>query len=190
MALLYERKASPQTMREKFAESIRRDPANPWPKVCLAFLMLRNQQDEEARERVREVLQIESTPSALRGWCHYMLGQYEEAIRYLRLSIRRTPEDLSAQFDLALVLLADGRSVAGEEYAHVLDATEALCEARQAGLLAVAEMDLSDAITHGIVEPGPANEIQAALRARLERLGMQPAPAAEPVAADPAEAQA
>ena len=48
-------------------------------------------------------------------------------------------------------------------------------------------MDLSDAISHGIVEPGPASEIQAALRTRLERLVAQPAP--EPVAADPAEAQ-
>ena len=77
-ALRCERKASPQTVMEKFAESIRRDPDDPWPKASLASLMIRNQQDEEGRERIRELLQIESAPSSLRGWCHYMLEQYEE----------------------------------------------------------------------------------------------------------------
>ena len=99
---------------------------------------------KQAKERNEE---LDADTLSLLGWCHYRLGQYDEAARLLVEALRLDPKGISHQFKLALTLLCSERyGLALREYQRGLELTESKPVQRRRGLLAVAIKDLNDVL--------------------------------------------
>jgi len=79
------------------------------------------------------------------GWCHYNLGQYEQAVRYYTDDLAVDPESVSSQFDLALVLATSGRgTLALTEYERGIEMADKKPPRRRLALLEIALRDLDN----------------------------------------------
>jgi tetratricopeptide (TPR) repeat protein len=110
--------------------------------------------DETAEEQYKRVLVLTSKRSAgtdtlalsSLAWCHYGLGQYEEAVELLIAASSLNKGLISAHFDIALVLMCGGRQRrALKEYGAALRSVEDKHPLRRRGLLHVALRDLEAA---------------------------------------------
>ncbi len=138
---------------------------------------------EEAREKFRWV--IDQTAKAdtgvkkdteilhIIGWCHYRLGQYEEAVRAFIDALALDTHAIYTHFDLALALMCDGRySRALREYTLTIESARGKHVLRRRGLLYVARRDLKEAVDNeelGLKEVKEAQKALNLLREAFER---------------------
>jgi tetratricopeptide (TPR) repeat protein len=86
---------------------------------------------------------------ALLGWCYYRLRQYDEAVRLFQSCISISQNNIDVHFDLALALLASGRSSAGAEYERAIERATSKHLLRQRGLFYIALYDVVTGIAEG-----------------------------------------
>jgi len=112
------------------------------------------------------------------GWCYYRLHQYDEAVRLFKSCLSIDPANVAVHFDLALALLADGRSSAHSAYQSAIEDALLKQPLRQRGLFYIALYDLTtdmiDVRTNGSDDRmlGNAWPIFTTLRDRLGRSGV------------------
>jgi tetratricopeptide (TPR) repeat protein len=84
---------------------------------------------------------------SLVGWCHYRLGEYEEAARTFVEALALDANSVYTHFDLALALMCDGRySRALRKYGLTIELAKSKHILRRRGLLWVARRELKEAI--------------------------------------------
>jgi len=104
------------------------------------------------------------------GWCRYGRNEFDEAAGLYRRSLRIAPKEVTAQFDLALIRLCQGRAeLAADEYRHGLDLLQWWPRLRQRGLLRVALADLRQG-RRLLQLVGEAKACEKELRAALRAL--------------------
>ena len=117
---------------------------------------------EEAKQEYQEVLKkCEGSPPgdldslAALGWCHYRLGNYDDALRLFADCLSINPGMIYVRLDFALALLCSGRTLqALREYDQIIKVDLAKqSPLRRRGLLKVAFDDLETAL-------GSAPELQ------------------------------
>ena len=130
----------------------------------------------EAREKYEYVLRESTDTSdfqALRGWCYYCLGKYEEALTSFEQALSVDPDDLSAHFDHALVQLCSGQhDAARQKYHEGLEKAEGLPALKRRGLVFIALDDLREAfsaIPHLVTLP-VAQEIKQELEKSWQKV--------------------
>jgi tetratricopeptide (TPR) repeat protein len=85
---------------------------------------------------------------SLLGWCHYSVGQYEEAIRCFETSLASKPKDLATHFDFALVRMCSGQyQLAHTMYQKNLENVEMQQPLKRRGLIFIALDDFTEAVT-------------------------------------------
>jgi tetratricopeptide (TPR) repeat protein len=131
---------------------------DPWYRKGVANMML-NFDPEAAKENFKAILNelsysMESRPPReqpsgdtstvrLMGWCNYRLGHYVEAFRLIESVVDRSPDPLSAQFDLGLLYLASGRlRLAKEAYVRGYELARRCQVLQQRGIFYIALFDL------------------------------------------------
>jgi tetratricopeptide (TPR) repeat protein len=83
---------------------------------------------------------------SLKGWCHYCLRQYDEAVRLFIEALSLDASLTFVQFDLALALMCSQRyGLSLREYKRGVEAIGKRHILRQRGLLHVAKADLGEA---------------------------------------------
>jgi tetratricopeptide (TPR) repeat protein len=170
--------------RQTYSAALSQEPPYPdvlWVRKGLAnALRLAGDMPAAMREYQEVVKQAAEQPEAidvgafsLLGWCHYQLGDYDEALRLLNEAIAAEPQDFPTQFDVGLILACSGRyGLALQQYQKTLDAmTQQVDVLRQAGLLHVALDDLREAIQ---AQPGLSNvpEVQKCMSSLQDAYGM------------------
>jgi tetratricopeptide (TPR) repeat protein len=107
------------------------------------------------------------------GWCHYRLGNYDEAVRLLQAAVSVDQDSIFPNFDLALSLLAGGRQEAAiAEYSGALKVLESRHRSRQRRACYVALFDLLEVKRNR--EFGPAgDDIERKLTERLKEAGFE-----------------
>jgi len=147
----------------------------PWPRTGFADLLRRSGNAEEAARLYRAVADDPLDPAderprglEFRGWSLYRLGRLDEAIEAFRASLAQAPGAISVLFDLALSLLANGRTdEATATYDEAIEALQERDAIRRLTPLTVASEDLEDAIS---TRPDlAALSVTAAIRERLRR---------------------
>jgi tetratricopeptide (TPR) repeat protein len=131
------------------------DPDDLWTRKGFANALRLRGKAEAAAVEYRWVVDeakrrgtMDASIMSLIGWCHYCLGNYDEAIRLFIEAISLDSDIISAQFDVALSLMCSGRYELGlREYQRGLDLTDRKHVLRRRGLLYVALDDLREAIT-------------------------------------------
>ncbi len=96
------------------------------------------------------------------GWCHYRLGEYDEAMRLFIDAVSLNVDVISTQFYLALTLMCSGwrwRPLAVREYRRGLDLADRKHILKRRGLLYAALRDLKDAVK-ALPELQRVNEFQ------------------------------
>ena len=84
---------------------------------------------------------------SLRGWCHYRLGNYEEAVDLFKKVTSINLAEIAYQFDLALSLIGCGRyGEAWDEYVRGVRRSSEQPALRRRGLICVALDDLNVAL--------------------------------------------
>jgi tetratricopeptide (TPR) repeat protein len=84
---------------------------------------------------------------SLKGWCHYRLKEYDQAMRAFIDTLSLNSSYVSAQFDLALVMMCSEKyGLASRGYQQSLELTYTKPILRQRGLLFVAWDDLREAV--------------------------------------------
>jgi tetratricopeptide (TPR) repeat protein len=110
---------------------------------------------DEARETYDRVLSLarggkgsaNAADPSLLGWCHYALGQYDEAIRLYSSALSVAAPSEGVQFDLALALLCTGRhNIALATYQKGEQDLASIHDLRRRGLYRVAFFDLVKAL--------------------------------------------
>ncbi len=103
-----------------------------------------------------------------RGWSQYRLGRLDDAIESFNTSLLHDSHRISVLFDLALALLATGRTdEAGDAYEIAVTVARSVDVRRRRAPLAVASEDLKEA---AVSHPEIASLSQtAAIRERLHR---------------------
>ena len=87
---------------------------------------------------------------SLLGWCHYRLGEFDQALRLLMQALSLNPAVVSNQFDVSLVLLGLNRDeMAVREYQRAVEATRCHVISRRRGIFQVAINDLEVARREG-----------------------------------------
>jgi tetratricopeptide (TPR) repeat protein len=161
--------------RSAYEMALQLDATAPWPRAGIADLLRRAGSREEAERLYRAVADdsvepLDGRPRSLefRGWSLYRLGRMDEAIEAFHASLTQVPGRISVLFDLALSLLANGRSdEATDAYETAIQAVRAADVRRQLAPLTVASEDLDDAISsHREIAALPTT---AAIRERLGR---------------------
>lgn len=155
------------------------DPHNPWHRKGLANILYDTGRKGDGEKIFDELIGTQSmgradaantSSLALLAWCYYRRRRYDEAVRLLS-SVARETEEIGLHFDLALALLATGRTAGIDEYRNAVERAAAKETAKQRGLLYVALFDLVNAVRDNRI----AKEGQDALDllcSRLEGLGV------------------
>ena len=136
----------------------RRDPHDLGLLKTKADALLHLGQAPQARRVYRTILaQLPSSSlgtqetSALAGWCHYRLGNYDLSIDHLVRAVTASAHDQAwGRFDLGLALLACGNVArAQREYEHAVQEVQAVSDPlRRLAVLEVALTDLREATAH------------------------------------------
>ena len=141
--------------RSSYAAGLAIDPEDIW---CLKGLgnALSLLGDPSAADHYRRAIELGTARAAKErkvetlsnlAWCHYELGEYDEAVRLCMEVLSRDADLLDAQFDLALVLMcSDRHTLALQEYRRGVSQAEARSALRRRGLLHVAIDDLNFAV--------------------------------------------
>ncbi|MFZ0930926.1 MAG: tetratricopeptide repeat protein [Syntrophobacteraceae bacterium] len=125
-----------------------------WVKRELADTLGALARKEEAMQLYQEVLQeVEKSNDssefviALSGWCNFKLGLHDKAEQLFIEALQQTPDNISNQYDLALVLLSRGDDTRGtREYQHGMNMSRGKSPRRRCGLISVALRDLELAV--------------------------------------------
>ena len=141
--------------REAYEAAVRLDPQHLWWQKGLADALYRAGDRPQAIQQYRSVIEQATKGSragdadilSLIGWCHYRLGQYDEAVRLFLEAVSLDRGLIDAQFDLALVQMCAGRYDIGlREYDRVLFMARSKPALRRRGLVRVALDDLLGAM--------------------------------------------
>ena len=128
---------------------------------------------EEALSLTASVARRDAGMLAHEGFCHVALGQFDEGARQLVQSLDVDPTEVATQLDLALALLAGGKTKAGHsEYHRALARVANRNPRRQVGLLRVALVDLAQ-VRHwfpDVADYGPSEALIANSLSRAESL--------------------
>lgn len=130
-------------------------PDNLWIRKGLANALRLLGDNEESESQYHQVVEeleqrpdtVDSETLALRGWCLYQIGEFEQAVdSYMEaLSFKKEMPDTLLDFALAIMCMGNYK-VAVREYEHALGVVQKYEFARQRGLLSVALDDLAEAI--------------------------------------------
>jgi tetratricopeptide (TPR) repeat protein len=116
-----------------------------------SLYILRRVEEAEAKFRwvidqatkANDDIRLDADIMSLVGWCHYRLGQYEDAVRYFIHALTLNNNMVYAHFDLALALMCDERySRALREYKLTLQLAQSKHVLRRRALFHVALQDL------------------------------------------------
>jgi tetratricopeptide (TPR) repeat protein len=134
------------------------DPNSEWSQTSLADFLIRTGRADEGTRILTELVSKIATSKGERnvpligllGWCNYLLGQYDEAryteaLRLLQSCIAMSEDTINEHFNLALVLLVSGRSIARAEYDRAIGRAAQRPRLRQRKLFHEPLMDLIDA---------------------------------------------
>jgi tetratricopeptide (TPR) repeat protein len=104
---------------------------------------------QHAKERYHEIVRklntstISAKLQAIRGWCHYQLGEYKSAVQWLIKSLSLDPNNVRVRFNLALALVGYKEyDLAKQEYLNGLETAKHQSALRRRALLQVALQDL------------------------------------------------
>lgn len=147
---------------------------DPWTRKDLGSLYLRTGRQKQGEAVIRALIAASGgtdVPVSLIGWCHYLLGRYDEAVRCLRAALAADEDDFTTSFDLALALLASGRTATAEvEYRRATERAKSRHRPpRQRGLFYIAIIDLIQAVKDRRIDGPDGSEIYRDLRQHLER---------------------
>jgi tetratricopeptide (TPR) repeat protein len=127
---------------------------NLWALKGLANSLRLLGQVDEAMEKYREIIgmidkstQVDRSILELLGWCHYCLGDYNEALR--RYFDAKSIDNIrpSLQFDIALILMVGARfDRALAEYNNALEMASSKHPMERRGILSIALYDLQSAM--------------------------------------------
>jgi len=153
-------------------EGLKKQPDSVWGLKGLANTLRLMGRREEANARYTAVLrqlqeqgELDDDLLSLKGWCHYCLGQYDEAAQSFIETLSLNPGLISTQFDLALVLMrSQSYDLALKGYKQGLEMTANKHSLRRRGLLYIARDDLREAVKtppslRDIEEAGKALEL-------------------------------
>lgn len=141
--------------RSAYEMAMALDTNAPWPRTGIADLLRRSGNPEDADRLYRAVADDPMDPAderprglEFRGWSLYRLGRLDEAIEAFHASLAQAPGAISVLFDLALSLLANGRTdEATATYDAAIEAVQERDVTRRLTPLTVASEDLEDAIS-------------------------------------------
>ncbi len=134
-------------------------------------------------DNAEERAEVDVDVLALMGWCHYCIGEYDEAVRLFIETLSIDSDAISTQFDLALAFMCSGRqSLALREYQRGLELTQEKQARMRRGLLYVAIDDMEDAVK---IQP-PLAEVEEAQKG-LKLLKNAFEEATSPAAATPVD---
>jgi tetratricopeptide (TPR) repeat protein len=138
-----------------FVQAAVLEPDNIWYSAGVADSLYKLGRTEEALPKFKELLESTSTDPtidqaayilAVQGWCHYRLGNLNEAARLFSETQSLDPRLTTAFFNLGLVLLCSGRcSLAEREYEHAVEQLKTRHIWRRKGILEEAQFDLREA---------------------------------------------
>jgi len=135
--------------------------------IRLAEALIRQQRDDEAESCFRAGIDSAAASSELRAdnvqyqaWCHLQLREYDQALDCLMALLAKNYKQISAGYDLGLVLLcADRHDVALDQYEEVAGHMRSEPHAgRRRNLVGVARHDLQRMLERGQIERGPEVE--------------------------------
>ena len=180
--------------RRAYERAVELDASARWPRTAIADLLRRSGHQDEAERLYRSVADDLGDPAPdrprsleFRGWSLYRLGRLDEAIEAFHASLQRAPGRLSVLFDLALSLLANGRTgEATDAYDIAIQAVRAADVRRRLAPLSVAMEDLDDALSSvpASLDLAAATVIRQRLHRELDGLeGSEPPRAGPPVPA-------
>lgn len=104
------------------------------------------------------------------GWCHFRLGNHDEALHRFQAALSRDRSLVYALFDVALTLMCSRRhSLAVREYERAIQMADAGHPWRLRGLLSVAKLDLETAVigSPDLEDQPEHQQVLEVLRARL-----------------------
>ncbi len=156
-------------------------PEDLWSRKGLANALLRLGEKEEAFEHYGKVItaaenmkahqQLDPYDSILAGWCYYSTDRFKRAAEFYEAGLAAAEIGIAAEFDYALVLLADSSfSAARFQYERSISDTRGKNALRRCGLLYVALLDLRNAFSHlaSVRESIEAYEFRELLRNTLQ----------------------
>jgi tetratricopeptide (TPR) repeat protein len=139
-----------------YQSAVKLEPDNLWwhKGIANAFYLMGDRR--RASNKYRWVLRrAEKHPQdpgdvsflSLSGWCHYRLGNYEQAVELFKKVSSISVADIAYQFDLALSLIGCGRyAEAWDEYVRGVRRSSEQPVLRRRGLICVALDDLNVAL--------------------------------------------
>jgi tetratricopeptide (TPR) repeat protein len=170
-------KATEAEIEKPYRVAIEMSPNDPWIKKGLGGVLLRTKEkQEEGRRLISELVSataVNKIPVSLEGWCHYLLRDYEAAEHWLRAALAAKIDDCTLQFDLGLVLLADGRPDATAQFKSALQLASGRPTARRRGLLNVALLDLIISVMDGRIGASSATAVCDDMFRALEAAGLR-----------------
>jgi tetratricopeptide (TPR) repeat protein len=178
---LSEKRRWAEEARRSFERALELDPksASQWhTELGDAYRALGQSAEAQAsyRRAIDCVAATSSEPDAIAlanvGWCHFRLGNYDEAVRCdIEALSRETSDLLAMRFNLALALMCSGKhGLAEHEYAQVLIWVERRDRLLRRGFLLVALDDIEDAqqTIPGLAEVGELQAVMTRLRASYD----------------------
>jgi tetratricopeptide (TPR) repeat protein len=156
-------------------------PEDDWSRKGLANALMRLGKKEEAFQDYDAVINValekrakrtlDPYDSCLAGWCFYCTNRFKEAADFYESGLAAVQIGVAAQFDYALVLLADGSLRAARfQYEKSIRDAKTKNLLRQCGLLYVALFDLRIALVNhaGILRYPETYEFRRRLREALQ----------------------
>ena len=157
----------PAEQEQAACNALELQPGDIFLLIRLAEALLRQQRDDEAKSHFLAGVDSAAAHSELRAdnlqylaWCHLRLRNYDQALDCLSALLAKNYEQISAGYDLGLVLLCAGRhDVALDEYEEVAAHTRSEPHAgRRRNLVGVARHDLQRILERGQIKRRPEVE--------------------------------
>jgi len=136
--------------------AVQLEPENlRWQQALADTLLLMEDGKQEGIDRHRLMVEeakkkVDADFLALRGWSHYRLQQWEEAMRLFGKALYLRPDLIHVQFDLALAATCSGRYAFGlRNYRQGIELASGKNALTRRGLLYVARRELEEAKASG-----------------------------------------
>jgi len=172
-----------QAAYEAYRRAHEIDPSDLWNLKGMGSALRLAGRREESRKAFREVIEAihartekgENTTSLL-AWCHYGVGEYDEAIRLYLASLSVTSPLASDRFDLGVTLVAAGRhGMALDCYRRAIEESKAKHVWRQRGMLHVGLWDLVEVLRDPTVPEADSGVEEVGQSFRLMKQGLEEA---------------
>lgn len=159
--------ADPAEQEQAARNGLQLQPGDIFLLMRLAEALLRQGRYDEAESHFRAGVDSAAESPELRAdnlqylaWCHLRLRDYDQALDCLSALLAKNYKQISAGYDLGLVLLCAGRhDVALEKYEEVAARTRSEPHVgRRSNLVSVARHDLQRMLDRGQVKRGPEVE--------------------------------